>query len=75
MNVLRKTAGRTLLGRVRSEDIRRICKVKEINSCVKRRKNEWNDHISRMTEYRTVRIARDKYPIGRRNIRCHGKVE
>lgn len=57
MKVLRKTEGRILLDRVRSEGIRRICK---------RRKAEWYDNISRMTEHRTVRIARD--PIGRRSI-------
>jgi hypothetical protein len=61
MAVLRKTAGKTLLDRVRSKDIRCICRVEEIKTCVKRRKNEWNDHINRVTEHCIVRIARDKY--------------
>jgi hypothetical protein len=60
VKVLMKTAGRTLLGRVRSEDIRCICKVEEINTWVKQRKSKWNDHINRITKHRIVRIARDK---------------
>jgi hypothetical protein len=67
MKVLMKNAGRSLLNRERSEDITRICKVEETSTWVKRRKSEWND-IKRMTENRIVRIARDKYPMGRRRI-------
>jgi hypothetical protein len=59
MAVLRKTAGRTLLDRVRS--MRRTCRVEEIKTWVRRRKNEWNDHINKVTEHCIVRIARDKY--------------
>jgi hypothetical protein len=58
MKVLRKIGGRTL--DTVSEDIRRICKIEEINTCVKRMKSEWNDHINRMTEHSPLGIARDK---------------
>jgi hypothetical protein len=54
-----------ILVRVRSEDIRWICKVEEINTWVKRRKSEWNDHINRLKntvlwEQREIRIQQDE---------------
>uniref|UniRef100_A0A6P7F5U2 Uncharacterized protein LOC114326842 n=1 Tax=Diabrotica virgifera virgifera TaxID=50390 RepID=A0A6P7F5U2_DIAVI len=55
MKTLRKIDGKTLWDRVRSTDIRRRCKVDNINNWVRNRRIEWNDHISRMTTNRVVR--------------------
>ena len=69
MKVLRGIAGKTLLDRETSENIRRTCGIEEdINCWVLKRKKQWNEHISRMKEERIVRIARDKSPTGRRSI-------
>ncbi|XP_044744651.1 uncharacterized protein LOC123306625 [Coccinella septempunctata] len=68
MKTLRKIAGKTLWHRETNESIRRICEVDNVNTCVKNRKREWNQHINRMTEQRIVKIARDKSPGGRRSV-------
>lgn len=68
MRVLRRIAGKTLLDRERSEDIRKTCIVENVNHWVLGRKREWNAHIGRMDENRMVRIARDKSPLGRRSL-------
>ncbi|KAK9887098.1 hypothetical protein WA026_020042 [Henosepilachna vigintioctopunctata] len=68
MKVLRRITGKTLLNRERSENVRNMCKVDSINDWVLNRKQEWNDHINRMDDRRIVRIARDKYPLGRRSV-------
>ena len=69
IKVLRGIAGKTLLDRETSENIRRTCEIEEdINCWVLKRKKQWNEHISRMEEKRIVRIARDKSPTGRRSI-------
>lgn len=68
MRTLRKIAGKTLWDRETSESIRRICEVDNVNTWVKNRKREWNQHINRMTEQRIVKIARDKSPGGRRSV-------
>lgn len=68
MKIVRRIAGRTLLDRERSEDIRRACHIENVNEWVLGRKTEWNDHITRMAEDRLVRVARDKSPSGRRSI-------
>lgn len=68
MKILRKIAGKTLCDRETNGNIRRICEVENVNTWVKNRKQEWNQHINRMTEQRIVKIARDKSPGGRRSI-------
>ncbi|XP_030765794.1 uncharacterized protein LOC115889857 [Sitophilus oryzae] len=67
MKILRKITSKTLLDRERSNNIRKTCKVDNINEWVLSRSREWNEHISRMDEGRIVRSARDKSPLGRRN--------
>ncbi|XP_045480918.1 uncharacterized protein LOC123685306 [Harmonia axyridis] len=65
MKVLRKIAGKTLLDRERSDNIRKMCGVEEVNEWILRRKHEWNAHKDRMDH---ERIARDKSPTGKRSI-------
>ena len=67
MKVVRKIAGRTLFDRKRSEEIRRMCKIDNINDWVLQRKRNWNEHISRMTDDRIVKTSRDKSPAGQRS--------
>ncbi|XP_030760558.1 uncharacterized protein LOC115885711 [Sitophilus oryzae] len=67
MKILRKIAGKTLLDRERSDNIKQTCKVGSINEWVLSRRREWNEHIGRMDEGRIVRSARDKSPLGRRS--------
>lgn len=69
MKVVRRMAGKTLLYRERDEDIRRACKIDNISEWILQRKREWNEHISRMTPDRLVRITISyKSSMGRRNI-------
>ena len=58
MKVLRGIAGKTLLDRETSENIRRTCRIEEdINCWVLKRKKQLNEHISRMDEKRKVRSS------------------
>lgn len=68
MKTLRKIAGKTLMDRERSENIRSACNVDNINKWIHGRKQDWNDHISRMTDNRIVKIVRDKSPVGKRSV-------
>lgn len=55
MKVLRSIAGKTLLDRETSENIRRTCKTENINEWVLERKKEWNSHIDIMSDARIVK--------------------
>ena len=69
MKVLRGIAGKTLLDRETSKNIRRTCRIEEdINCWVLKRKKQWNQHISQMEDERIVEIDRDNSPTGRRSI-------
>ena len=68
MKVVRKIAGKKLTDRVRSENIRRMCGIENINDWELKRKQEWNKDINRMDKNRLVRTARDTSPIGRRSV-------
>lgn len=65
MKVLRKIMDKTLLDYVRNENIRKECKVDNINNWIIEKKRRWKNHIDRMSENRMVRIARDKSLRGR----------
>lgn len=60
--ILRMISGRSLLNRKRSANIGSSCNVEDITECIIRRKQEWNDHISRMAGDRIVRLPREKSP-------------
>jgi hypothetical protein len=65
MNTLKKIVGKTRLNHVRNQDIMEQCGIQPkgewVNTC--KRREEWNNHISRMTEDRTVRVLRDNSPV------------
>ena len=67
MKITRRIAGRILMDRARSNNIRQTCGIDKINDCVLERMKKWNEHIDRMTEERIVKITRDKSPAGRRS--------
>ena len=67
MNTLRRIIGKTRLDRVRNEYAREQCEIQPINDWVIRRRQEWNDHVSRMDANRIAKITRDNIPTGRRS--------
>ncbi|XP_056629875.1 uncharacterized protein LOC130440639 [Diorhabda sublineata] len=68
IKVLHRIAGKTLLDRERSENIRRLCKIDHVNEWVlSRKEREWNEHISCMDNNRLVKITRNKSPLGRKS--------
>jgi hypothetical protein len=66
VNALRKIVGKTRLDHVRNQDVRELCGIQPIGQWVNEGKEEWNSHISRMTEDRTVRVVRENSPKGKR---------
>ena len=68
MKIARRIAGKTLMDRIRSDNIRQTCGIDKINDWILDRKKKWNEHIDRMTEERIVKITRDKLPAGHRSI-------
>ncbi|XP_043494653.1 uncharacterized protein LOC122519338 [Polistes fuscatus] len=67
MKIIRRITGKSLWDRQRSEALRRTCQIDNINDWVLGRKIQWNDHITRMTGDRIVKIARDRSPLGKRS--------
>ena len=58
---------RTRYDKIRNNIIREECNIQAIGDWVIKRRQEWNNHISRMGEERMVKIARDALPKGRRS--------
>ena len=67
MNTLRTITGRTRRDRVRNSEIRRQCAIEDVIRFNKRRKKEWNNHITRAEDNRLIKIVRDSIPNGKRN--------
>lgn len=67
MKTLRRIAAKTMRDGVTNREIRERCGVQNITEWVSRRRREWNDHISRMSEDRLVRRVRDNRPVGWRS--------
>jgi hypothetical protein len=55
MNTLRKV-GKAMLDHVRSQDLREQCGIQPVGEWANARREEWNNHNSRMTEDRIVRV-------------------
>uniref|UniRef100_A0A6P7FYK5 Uncharacterized protein LOC114335532 n=1 Tax=Diabrotica virgifera virgifera TaxID=50390 RepID=A0A6P7FYK5_DIAVI len=73
LKTLRKIDGKTLWSRAGSTDIRRSCKVENINNGVRNRRVEWKGHISRMITNRVIRMVRDGSSIRRPSVGIPGK--
>ena len=67
MKIVRRIAGKTLMDRERSNNIRQTCGINEINNWILDKKKKWNERIDHMTKERIVKITRDKLPAGRRS--------
>jgi hypothetical protein len=50
MDTLRKTVRKTRLDHVTNREIRQQCGIQPIGEWVLKRREEWDNHISRMTE-------------------------
>jgi hypothetical protein len=62
MNVLKKIVGKTKIDRIRSQQIRESCGIQPINEWVKRRRREWDEHVTIMGAERLVKISRENIP-------------
>ena len=67
MKVLRKTVGKTKIYKIRSQQIRESRGIQPNNEWVKRRRRrrEWDEHVTRMNVDRLVKISRDNIPARR----------
>jgi len=66
MRILRTIVGCTVRDRVRNEQIRNICDIYDIVRWTRKRCREWNMHVSRMSDDRLAKRARDGRPFTRR---------
>jgi hypothetical protein len=58
MNTLRKSVAKARLAHVTNRDVRQQCGIQPIGEWVLKRREEWDNHVSRMTEDRVVRVKR-----------------
>ena len=65
--LLKKIVGKTKIGRIRSQQIRESCDIQPINEWEerRRRRREWDQHVTRMDAKRLVKISRDNIPVER----------
>jgi hypothetical protein len=61
----RSIVGQTRFDHVRSQNIRRQCNVQGIGEWIRRRRDEWNEHVSRMAPESIVRSVGDNSPTPR----------
>jgi hypothetical protein len=69
MKFLRSVAGYTLLGQKRSTDIRSELKIFNLVERIENKKENWYEHILRMTKDRLPKVLLNCKPRGYRNIR------
>ena len=67
MRVIRAIQGKTLLDKIRNEDLRATCGIQDIVSWVRVRRREWAAHVKRMDEDRLPKIVTRNRPDGRRS--------
>lgn len=68
MRTVRMIAGHTLQDRVRNAELRQQTTIDDVVRWVRARRRQWNDHVSRMTDGRLARIARDGIPHGEKPL-------
>lgn len=68
MKILGKIAGRIPRCRKRSGNIEGECDVRNISEWLGKRKQEWNNRISRMEEGWVIEVAKDKSPVGKGSV-------
>lgn len=67
MKFLRKTAGYTLLDRKRNESIQNELKITPVVRRVKEYRRRWREHVHRMEEERSPKLAQKYTPTGKRD--------
>lgn len=68
MRFLRSVAGYTLLDKKRSDDIRRELNIFKLIDRIKQYRNDWKQHIQRMTGDRIPKLMMNYNPKGRRSV-------
>ncbi|XP_045466553.1 uncharacterized protein LOC123675250 [Harmonia axyridis] len=66
MRIIRRIHGKTLLDRVRNEELRERSGIQDVGKFVRQRRKYWNKHIERMSDNRLVKGARQNKPTGKR---------
>lgn len=69
MQILRKLTSISRRDHIHNEKVRQHCNIKEKNEAG----YEWNDHVSRMVDYRLTKIARENGPAERDRQENRGK--
>ena len=68
MKVLRQIVGKTKIDRIRNRQIRESCCIQSINRWEeRRRRREWDEHVTRMDAEILVKISRDNTSARRRS--------
>lgn len=67
MKFLRRTAGYTLLDRKRNESIQNELKITPVVRRVKEYRRRWREHVHRMEEERSPKLAEKYTPTGKRD--------
>jgi hypothetical protein len=67
MKTIRAIYGKTLRDKIRSDHLRHLSGIQDINKWTEARRREWNAHVGRMKDNRMAKIARDSRPKGVRN--------
>jgi hypothetical protein len=67
MKTIRAIYGKTLRDKIRSDHLRHLSGIQDINKWTEARRREWDAHVGRMEDNRLAKIARDSRPQGVRN--------
>jgi hypothetical protein len=59
MNTLRKSARETKVDHVRNQVLREQCEIQPVGEWMNKDREEWNDHISRITEDSILWVIKD----------------
>ena len=67
MKTIRAIHGKTLRDKIRSDHLRHLSAIQDINKWTEARRREWDAHVGRMEDNRLAKIARDSRPQGVRS--------
>jgi stage III sporulation protein SpoIIIAA len=72
MKTIRTIHGKTLRDKIRSDHLRYLSAIQDINKWTEARRREWDAHVGRMEDNRPAKIARDSRPQG---VRSQGRLK
>ena len=70
MKTVRAIHGKMLRDKIRSDHLRHLSAIHDINKWTETRRREWDAHMGRMKDNRLAKIARDSRPQG---VRSRGR--